>query len=149
MLPFWMSELSIPHRRATGGKERSHGADTLRAVQGALDVSRLVWAAWAVWQMRPGARLDSQAARAWWAARGRFRDLLSCMKHPRRLFLPMVDKPRALFTIAPMNENAQALGRLAKGRPKTLTTEQRKASADRMRAAQKLRWKNKARQGVA
>ena len=68
---------------------------------------------------------------------------------PSRLFLPMVDKPRALFTIAPMNENAQALGRLAKGRPKTLTTEQRKASADRMRAAQKLRWKDKARQEQA
>ena len=74
---------------------------------------------------------------------------MSCMKHPRRLFLPMVDKTRALFTIAPMNENAQALGRLAKGKPKTLTEAQRKASADRMRAAQKLRWKDKARQGVA
>ena len=61
----------------------------------------------------------------------------------------MVDKVRALFTIAPMNENAQALGRLAKGKPKTLTTEQRKASADRMRAAQKLRWKDKARQEQA
>ena len=58
----------------------------------------------------------------------------------------MVDKVRALFTIAPMNENAQALGRLAKGKPKTLTEAQRKASADRMRAAQKLRWKDKARQ---
>ena len=48
-----------------------------------------------------------------------------------------------------MNENASALGKLAKGKPKTLTTEQRKASADRMRAAQKLRWKNKARQEQA
>ena len=86
---------------------------------------------------------------AWWAARGRFRDLLSCMKHPRRLFLPMVDKVRALFTIAPMNQNASALGKLAKGKPKTLTEAQRKASAERMRAAQKLRWKDKARQGVA
>ena len=45
-----------------------------------------------------------------------------------------------------MNENASALGKLAKGKPKTLTPEQRKASADRMRAAQKLRWKDKARQ---
>ena len=58
----------------------------------------------------------------------------------------MVDKTRALFTLAPMNENASALGKLAKGRPKTLTEAQRKASADRMRAAQKLRWKNKAGQ---
>ena len=48
-----------------------------------------------------------------------------------------------------MNENASALGKLAKGKPKTLTPEQRKASADRMRAAQKLRWKNKARQEQA
>ena len=48
-----------------------------------------------------------------------------------------------------MNENAQALGRLAKGKPKRLTEAQRKASADRMRAAQKLRWKNKARQEQA
>ena len=61
----------------------------------------------------------------------------------------MVDKLRALFTIAPMNENASALGKLAKGKPKTLTTEQRAASADRMRAAQKLRWKNKAGQEQA
>lgn len=61
----------------------------------------------------------------------------------------MVDKTRALFTILRMNENAQALGRLAKGKPKTLTEAQRKASADRMRAAQKLRWKNKARQEQA
>ena len=61
----------------------------------------------------------------------------------------MVDKVRALFTIAPMNQNAQALGRLAKGKPKTLTEAQRKASADRMRAAQKLRWKEKARQEQA
>ena len=68
---------------------------------------------------------------------------------PSRLILLMVDKVRALFTIAPMNENAQALGRLAKGKPKTLTEAQRKASADRMRAAQKLRWKNKARQEQA
>ena len=118
-------------------------------MHGALDVSRLDWAAWAVWQMRPGERLGSQAVGEWWAGRSCFRDLLSCMKHPRRLFLPMVDKVRALFTIAPMNQNAQALGRLAKGRPKTLTEAQRKASADRMRAAQKLRWKDKARQGVA
>ena len=127
----------------------NRGADALGAVQGAMAFPRLDWAAWAVWQVRPGARLEFQAAREWWAGRSCFRDLLSCMKHPRRLFLPMVDKPRALFTIAPMNENAQALGRLAKGKPKTLTTEQRKASADRMRAAQKLRWKDKARQGVA
>ena len=48
-----------------------------------------------------------------------------------------------------MNENASALGKLAKGKPKRLTEAQRKASADRMRAAQKLRWKDKARQGVA
>ena len=68
---------------------------------------------------------------------------------PSRLILPMVDKPRALFTIRRMNENASALGKLAKGKPKTLTEAQRKASADRMRAAQKLRWKDKARQGVA
>ena len=89
--------------------------------------------------------------RAWWAARGRFRDLLSCMKHPPldSAGAVMVDKTRALFTIAPMNENAQALGRLAKGKPKTLTEAQRKASADRMRAAQKLRWKDKARQEQA
>jgi len=45
-----------------------------------------------------------------------------------------------------MNQNAKALGKLGKGRPKTLTEAQRKASADRMRLAQKLRWKNKARQ---
>ena len=61
----------------------------------------------------------------------------------------MVDKTRAFLTIRGMNENAQALGRLAKGKPKTLTPEQRAASADRMRAAQKLRWKNKARQEQA
>ena len=48
-----------------------------------------------------------------------------------------------------MNENASALGKLAKGKPKTLTPEQRKASADRMRAAQKLRCKDKARQDQA
>lgn len=48
-----------------------------------------------------------------------------------------------------MNENASALGKLAKGKTKTLTEAQRKASADRMRAAQKLRWKNKARQEQA
>jgi len=57
-----------------------------------------------------------------------------------------VDKVRALFTIAPMNENAKALGKLGKGRPKTLTEAQRKASAERMRLVQKLRWKEKARQ---
>jgi hypothetical protein len=60
-----------------------------------------------------------------------------------------VDKPRALFTIRRMNENARALGKLGKGRPKTLTPEQRKASADRMRSVQKLRWKEKARQEQA
>jgi len=48
-----------------------------------------------------------------------------------------------------MNENAQALGKLGKGRPKTLTEAQRKASADRMRQVQKLRWKEKARQNQA
>jgi hypothetical protein len=48
-----------------------------------------------------------------------------------------------------MNENAQALGKLGKGRPKTLTPEQRKASADRMRQVQKLRWKEKTRQEQA
>ena len=68
---------------------------------------------------------------------------------PSRLILPMVDKPRAFLTIRGMNENASALGKLAKGKPKTLTEAQRKASADRMRAAQKLRWKNKARQEQA
>ena len=68
---------------------------------------------------------------------------------PSRLILLMVDKPRALFTIRGMNENASALGKLAKGKPKTLTPEQRAASADRMRAAQKLRWKDKARQEQA
>ena len=149
MLPFWMSELSIPHRRATGGKERNHGAYTLGAVQGAVDVPRLDWAAWAVWQMRPGERLDSQAARAWWVARCHSWGVVVLHETPSRLILPMVDKPRALFTIAPMNQNASALGKLAKGKPKTLTTEQRKASADRMRAAQKLRWKDKARQEQA
>ena len=143
-----MSELSISFGRVTGGKARSHGAYALGAVQGALALPRLVWAAWGMWQVRPGARLGSQAARAWWAGRSCFRDLLSCMKHPRRLFR-FVDKPRALLTIAPMNENASALGKLAKGKPKTLTDAQRKASADRMRAAQKLRWKDKARQDQA
>ena len=58
----------------------------------------------------------------------------------------MVDKPRAFLTIRGMNKNASALGKLAKGKPKTLTPEQRAASAERMRAAQKLRWKDKARQ---
>ena len=48
-----------------------------------------------------------------------------------------------------MNQNAPALGKLAKGKPKTLTEAQRKASAERMRAAQKLRWKDKARQEQA
>jgi hypothetical protein len=48
-----------------------------------------------------------------------------------------------------MNENAKALGKLGKGRPKTLTPEQRKASADRMRQVQKLRWKEKAGQEQA
>jgi len=60
-----------------------------------------------------------------------------------------VDKPRALLTIRRMNENAKALGKLGKGRPKTLTEAQRKASADRMRQVQKLRWKEKARQDQA
>ena len=147
-----MSELSIPHRRATGGKERSHGADTLGAVQGALAVSRLDWAAWSVWQVRPGERLDFQAARAWWVARCHSWGVVVLHETPSPLVSAggvMVDKPRALFTIRGMNENAQALGRLAKGKPKRLTEAQRKASADRMRAAQKLRWKDKARQGVA
>ena len=62
MLPFWMSELSIHHRRATGVKERNHGAYALGAVQGALDVPRLVRAAGTVWKMRPGERLEFQAA---------------------------------------------------------------------------------------
>ena len=61
----------------------------------------------------------------------------------------MIDKPRAFLTIRGMNQNASALGKLAKGKPKTLTPEQRAASADRMRAAQKLRWKNKAGQEQA
>ena len=60
-----------------------------------------------------------------------------------------VDKSRALFTLARMNENAKALGKLGKGRPKTLTESQRKASADRMRQVQKLRWKEKTRQDQA
>lgn len=62
MLPFGVHQLSLSARRATGGKERNRGADTLRAVQGALDVSRLDWAAWAVWKVRPGERLEFQAA---------------------------------------------------------------------------------------
>ena len=147
-----MSELSIPHRRATGVKERNHGADTLGAMQGALDVSRLVRAAWAVWQMRTGERIDSQAARAWWVARCHSWGVVVLHETPSPLVsagVVMVDKVRALFTIAPMNENASALGKLAKGKPKTLTEAQRKASADRMRAAQKLRWKDKARQDQA
>jgi hypothetical protein len=45
-----------------------------------------------------------------------------------------------------MNQNASELAKLGKGKPKKLTPEQRKASADRMRAAQKLRWKQKAGQ---
>jgi transposase len=48
-----------------------------------------------------------------------------------------------------MNENARALGKLGKGRPKTLTEAQRKASAERMRQVQKGRWKEKARQDQA
>jgi len=48
-----------------------------------------------------------------------------------------------------MNENAKALGKLGKGKPKTLTEAQRKASADRMRQVQKLRWKEKTRQDQA
>lgn len=73
------------------------------------------------------------------------------MKHPPfdSAGAGMVDKLRALFTIAPMNQNASALGKLARGKPKTLTEAQRKASADRMRAAQKLRWKEKSRQEQA
>ena len=73
------------------------------------------------------------------------------MKHPPldSAGAVMVDKPRAFLTIRRMNENASALGKLAKGKPKTLTEAQRKASADRMRAAQKLRWKDKARQEQA
>jgi len=70
------------------------------------------------------------------------------MKHLRRL-MRFVDKSRALFTLGAMNENAKALGKLGKGKPKTLTEEQRKASADRMRQVQKLRWKEKARQEQA
>ena len=149
MLPFGVHQLSLSARRATGGKARSHGAYTLGAVQGALDVPRLVRAAWSVWQVRPGERLDSQAARAWWVARCHSWGVVVLHETPSRLILPMVDKPRALFTIAPMNENAPALGKLAKGKPKRLTEAQRKASADRMRAAQKLRWKDKARQDQA
>jgi hypothetical protein len=76
---------------------------------------------------------------------------LTCMKHPPldSAGAVMVDKVRALFTIRAMNENAKALGKLGKGRPKTLTEAQRKASADRMRLVQKLRWKEKARQEQA
>jgi transposase len=70
------------------------------------------------------------------------------MKHPRRL-IRFVDKSRALLTIRAMNENARALGKLGKGKPKKLTEAQRKASADRMRQVQKLRWKEKARQEQA
>jgi hypothetical protein len=73
------------------------------------------------------------------------------MKHPPldSAGAVMVDKPRALFTIRAMNQNAQALGKLGKGRPKTLTEAQRKASADRMRQVQKLRWKEKTRHDQA
>ena len=67
---------------------------------------------------------------------------------PLRL-MRFVDKSRALFTLGAMNENAKALGKLGKGKPKTLTEAQRKASADRMRQVQKLRWKEKARQEQA
>jgi hypothetical protein len=40
-----------------------------------------------------------------------------------------------------MNKAAQSLGRLAAGKPKNFTAAERKRRAERMRAAQKLRWK--------
>ena len=152
MLRFGVHQLSLSARRATGGKARNHGAYALGAVQGAMAISRLDWAAWAVWQVRPGERLEFQAARAWWVARCHSWGVVVLHETPSPLVsagVVMVDKTRAFLTIRGMNENAQALGRLAKGKPKTLTPEQRAASADRMRAAQKLRWKNKARQEQA
>jgi len=48
-------------RSATGGKERNRGADTLRAVPRPLAVPRLDRAARTMCQVRPGARLGSQA----------------------------------------------------------------------------------------
>ena len=62
MLRFGVHQLSLSARRATGGKARNHGAYALGAVQGALDVPRLVRAAGTVWTMRPGERLEFQAA---------------------------------------------------------------------------------------
>lgn len=40
-----------------------------------------------------------------------------------------------------MNENASALAKLGKGKTKNITPEERQRRAERMRAAQKSRWK--------
>ena len=40
-----------------------------------------------------------------------------------------------------MNENASALGKLGKGKTKNITPEERQRRAERMREAQKSRWK--------
>jgi hypothetical protein len=41
----------------------------------------------------------------------------------------------------PKNKAAQALGRLAKGKPKTITPQDREARRKRMADARALRWK--------
>jgi len=43
-----------------------------------------------------------------------------------------------------MNKAAQELGRLAKGKPKTLSQAERKRRADRLAEARKKRWPRKA-----
>jgi len=61
MLRFGVHQLSLSFGRATGGKERNRGADTLGAVQGVVAVPRLDRPAWAVCQVLPGERLEFQA----------------------------------------------------------------------------------------
>ena len=61
MLRFGVHQLSLFSRRATDGNTRNRGAYTLWAVPRPVAVPRLVRDAGAVWQVRPGERLGSQA----------------------------------------------------------------------------------------
>lgn len=100
MLPFGVHQLSISHRRATDGKARNRGADTLGAVQGALDVSRLDWAAWAVCQVRPGERLEFQAAGMVGGEKPSRGFFLTRMKHPPLDSPSSLSPPRALLRMS-------------------------------------------------
>lgn len=58
-------------------------------------------------------------------------------------------KQSELLSLANMNDNASALGRMSKGKTKNITPEERQRRAERMRAAQKSRWKGYVKKAVA